>query len=186
MARELRRPMSRERALGRAVSGRARPVPGAAADQLRRLEEARGRDEARRRLGVSERTLRRWRAGAQPSRANAERLSREAQINPRREARFRNRGAYVRISGTIGGSPGGRRKNWRHQTIGEGWEPIHLGGDQMGELLDLYYAGEDDAAMEALREAVGDAYGFERIQWDDLTRLEFLRDNPARGEWQEF
>ncbi len=180
MARERRRPMPTGRAIERAATRRARPAPGAAADQVRALEGRYGREGARERLGVSERTMRRYRAGGQPSRANAERIRREASISPRRETRLRNSGAYVRMSGVIGGgTPGARRSNRRHRTIGdEGLSSVHLSGDQMSEILDAYHAGDYASAEEALRAALAEEYGFPALTFEDLTRLEFLRDDP--------
>ena len=124
--------------------------------------------------------MRRYRAGGRPSKANAERLARQAQLNPRREARLRNRGAYVRMSGKIGGgTPGAKRKNTRHRTIGgEGFESVHLSGDEMSEVLDRWEAGDDEGALEVLREAIADDLGFPSFDFEDLTRLEFLRDDP--------
>jgi hypothetical protein len=126
--------------------------------------------------------MRRYRAGGQPSKTNAEKLARASQINPRREARLRNRGAYVRMSGKIGGgTPGARRKNTRHRTIGaEGFESVHILGDEMSEILDRWEAGDDEGALEALREAIADDLGFPSFDFEDLTRLEFLRDDPNR------
>jgi hypothetical protein len=175
--------MTPQQAIGQAATRRAHPAPGTTAEQVRQLEGRYGREGARQRLGVSERTMRRYRAGSQPSRQNAERIRREAGISPRREARLRNRGAFVRLSGNVGGgSPGAKRKNTRHRTIGdEGFESIHLSGDQMGEILDAFKAGDDEGALEALQEAIRDTpWGseFGNFEVEALTRLEFLRDDP--------
>jgi hypothetical protein len=180
MARERKRPMAPEQAIARAATRRARPAPGSAAEHVQALEQRHGREGARERLGVSERTMRGYRAGGTPSKANAERLARSARINPRREARLRNRGAYVRMSGAMGGgTPGARRKNTRHRTIGaEGYSSIHLSGEQMAEILDLWEAGSDEEALEALREAIADEYGWSTFTFEGLTQLEFLRDDP--------
>lgn len=180
MARELRRPMSPTRAISRAATRQARPAPGTAAEHVRAIEARHGREGARERLGVSERTMRRYRAGGRPSKANAEKLARQAQINPRREARLRNRGAYVRMSGKVGGgTPGARRKNTRQRTIGaEGSESVHVSSDEMNEILDRWEAGDDAGALEVLRDAIADELGFPSFSFEDLTRLEFLRDDP--------
>jgi hypothetical protein len=180
MARERRRPMSPSQAISRAATRRARPVPGTAADHARTLEGRYGRAEAARRAGVSERTWRRWKAGGRPSRVNADRLARETRISPRRETRLRNRGAYVRMSAKVGGgTPGARRNNTRHRTIGgQGFASVHLSPAQMAQILDRWEAGDDEGALEALREALADEYGFPSLEFEDLTRLEFLRDDP--------
>jgi hypothetical protein len=183
VARERKRPMAPGEAVQRAATRRARPAGGTSADQVRALEGRYGRAGARERLGVSERTMRRYRAGGAPSRANAAKIQREASISPRREARLRNRGAYVRMSGKIGAdTPGKGRRGvgQRHRTIGD-TTAIHLSGDQMAEILDAYHAGDEEGAIEALREALGEEY-FGGVTFDDLTRLEFLRDNPAGGD----
>jgi hypothetical protein len=180
MARERKTPMQPESAVERAVTRRARPAPGSAADQVRAVETRLGRERARERLGVSERTMRRYRAGGTPSKANAEKIQREASISPRREARLRNKGAYVRMTGKIGAdTPGKKRRGagQRHRTIGD-TSAIHLSGEQMAEILDRWHQGDEEGAVEALREALGEEY-YGGITFDDLTRLEFLRDNPA-------
>jgi hypothetical protein len=124
--------------------------------------------------------MRRWRAGGTPSSAHRERLQREASLSPRRETRLRNQGAYMRMTGMIGAdSPGKRRRpgeGMRHRTIGDN-TAIHLDGGQMGEILDLYHQGDEDGALEALREALGDAY-YGSITFENLTQLDFLRDPP--------
>jgi hypothetical protein len=189
MAHKRKRPLSLSDAIGRAVTRKARPVPtGTAAENTRTLDEALGRRGTAERLGVSERTLRRWRAGGTPSKAHAERLAEEARtarevrrqaIAPRREARLRNRGAHVRMTGMIGGTPGGNRRNWRQRTIGDRTD-IHLSGEQMGAILDAWEAGDDEGAMEALRDALAEEYdGFASIKFEDLTQLDFLRDDPT-------
>jgi hypothetical protein len=175
--------MSPTQAIGRAVTRRARPAPGTSAENVRTLEARYGREGARQRLGVSERTMRRYRAGGTPSKANAERIRRQASISPRREARLRNRGAYVRLSGAIGGgTPGARRKNTRHRTIGdEGFESIHLSDDDLREIEDRWLAGDDEGSLEALRDAIRETpWGadFGNFEFDELTSLEFLRDDP--------
>lgn len=124
--------------------------------------------------------MRRYRAGGTPSKANAEKIQREAAISPRREARLRNKGAYVRMTGNIGAdTPGKKRRGagLRHRTIGD-TSAIHLDGDQMAEILDRYHAGDEAGAVEALREALGEEY-YGGISFEDLTRLEFLRDDPT-------
>jgi hypothetical protein len=183
MARELRRPMAPERAIARAATRQARPSPAPVTEQVRALEARYGREGARERLGVSARTMRRYRAGGRPSKANAAKIARQAQINPRREVRLRSRGAYVRMSGKVGGgTPGARRKNTRQRTIGaEGFESVHLSGEDMSEILDRWEAGDDEGALEALRDAIretpwGSSFG--NFEFEDLTRLEFRRDDP--------
>jgi hypothetical protein len=180
MARERKRPMRPEQAIRRATTRRARPAGGTSAEQVRALERRLGRERARQKLGVSERTMRRYRAGGTPSKANAEKIQRAASISPLREARLRNRGAYVRMTAKIGGgTSGAKRKNARQRTIGdEGMASIHLSGDEMAEILDAFEAGDDEGALEALREAMADDYGFPHFDFEDVTRLEFLRDDP--------
>lgn len=166
MARERRRPMSPQDAIGRAASRRASPAPGTTADHVRELERRYGREGARERLGVSERTMRRYRAGGTPSKSNAERLARQARLSPRREARLRNQGARVRMSGNLG-LPDPRYR--RHRTIESELTP-----EQMSEILDAWKAGDDEAALAALQAALGDNY-LRNFTFEDLTRLEFLR-----------
>src|SRR6185437_9620304 len=91
-----------------------------------------------------------------PSRRNAERIERAARMSSRREARMRNQGAFVRLSGKVGGgTPGARRKNTRVRTIGdEGFESIQLSGDDMATILDRWHAGDDAGALDALQEAI--------------------------------
>lgn len=181
MARRRRTPMDSGDAVNRAVTRRATPARGSTADQVRDLETRYGRQGARERLGVSDRTLRRWRAGGTPSRAHQDRLRREASLSPRRENRLRAQGAYVRMTGMIGAdSPGKKRRGGaaqRHRTIGVG-SAIHLTGDQMAEILDRYHQGDEDGALDALREALGEAY-YGSITFDDLTQLEFLQNPPG-------
>ena len=180
MARERKRPMSPEQAIGRAATRQVRPAPGTSADHVRQLEQRYGRAGARQRLGVSERTMRRYRAGGTPSRSNAERLARQARISPRREARLRSRGAYVRLSGNMGGgTPGAKRRDTRHRTIGdEGMTSIPLTGQEMSDILDAWEAGDDEKALEELRDAIAREYGWSNLTFEDLTRLEFRRDDP--------
>jgi hypothetical protein len=168
MARELRRPMSPESAIGRAATRRARPVPGTAADHVRALEARYGRAGTRERLGVSERTMRRYRAGGRPSRRNAERIAREARISSRREARLRNRGARVRMSGNLGLDVRDRSYR-RHRTI-----TVDLTPEQMGEILDAWKAGDDEGALKALHGALDENY-LDNFAFEDLTQLAFLR-----------
>lgn len=186
MARRLRKPIAPQSAVSRAVTRKARPFgTGKAADQARRLEAAHGRRGAAERLGVSERTLRRWKAGGRPSRAHAARLSEETRTSPEvrrqalgtgRESRMRNRGAYVRMAGQIGA--GGDVRYRRRRMIGGAGTPIHLSGEAMAGILDAYAAGDDEAAAEALREAMDDEYA-EGFTFGDLESLEFLRDDPT-------
>lgn len=189
MARERKRPMSPESALGRGLTRQARPAPeaGSTEAKARALEGELGAAEAARRVGVSERTWRRWKAGGKPAGRNAEALNKQAQasarrasISSRREARLRKTGAYVRMSGKIGGdTPGARRRNTRHRMIGgEGTASIRLNGGDMGAILDAWESGDDAAALDLLRDAVADEYGFSNLAFDDLTMLEFLRDDP--------
>lgn len=184
MARKRKTPMTPQQAIGRGLTRQARAP--STNQNMRALEDRYGRAEAARRAGVSERTWRRWRAGGRPSSKNAANLAdeaRAARVNPRREARLRNRGAYLRMTATVGGgTPGARRKNARQRSIGEaGFESIHLSGDQMGEILDRWEAGDDAGALDALRDAIretpwGSSFG--NFEFDDITSLEFLRDDP--------
>jgi hypothetical protein len=182
----LRRGISALAALERALTGRARPFgAGGAAEDLRRLEAAVGRQEAARRLDVSERTLRRWRAGGKPGRANAERLAevtrtapevRRAAVSEARRKRLRNRGAYVRMTADIGVTRDPKYR--RRRTIGTS-SPVHLSGDQMAAIQDAFDAGDTDGAVDALRDALGEEYAA-GIEFDDVNALEFLRDDPTQ------
>ncbi len=186
MARKRKTPMSGGQAIRRALTRRARPA--SMDQQMKAMEDRYGRAGAAQRAGVSDRTWRRWRTGAAPSKANAGKLAdqaRQAQISPRREARLRNRGAFVRLAARVGGgTPGAKRKNTRQRTIGaEGFESIHLSGDQMSEILDRFEAGDDQGAFDALQEAIrdtpwGSEFGAFDFDKDSITLLEFLRDDP--------
>jgi hypothetical protein len=184
MARKRKTPMTPQQAIGRGLTRQARTP--STSQNIRAMEGRYGRADAARRAGVSDRTWRRWRAGGQPSRANAAKLAdeaREARVNPRREKRLRNRGAYVRMTAKVGGgTPGARRKNSRTRTIGEaGFESVHLSGDQMGDILDQWEAGNDAGALDALRDAIRDTpwgSSFGNFEFDDISSLEFLRDDP--------
>jgi hypothetical protein len=184
--RRLRRGISPGAAVERALTGRARPFgSGGPAENLRRLEAAVGRQEAARRLGVSERTLRRYRAGGTPTRANAARLAevtrtspevRRAAISDARRNRLRNRGSYVRMTADIGVT--GDPKYKRRRTIGTS-SPVHLSGEQMAAIQDAFDAGDTDGAVDALRDALGEEYAA-GITFDDVQALEFLRDDPSQ------
>jgi hypothetical protein len=77
------------------------------------------------------------------------------------------------------GTPGARRTNTRQRTIGaEGYSSIYLDGEQMAEILDRWEAGDDRGALEALRDAIADEYGWSTFTFEDLTQLEFRRDDP--------
>jgi len=81
-----------------------------------------------------------------------------------------------------GGTPGARRKNTRQRTVGaEGFESVHLSGEQMADILDRWESGDDTGALDALRDAMretpwGSSFG--NFEFDDLTMIEFLRDDP--------
>lgn len=91
---------------------------------------------------------------------------------------MRNRGAFVRMAGMVGGTPGGRRSNWRHRTLGaEGQTSVYMTGDEMGELLDRYYAGDVEGSFDLISQALAEQ-GFGPIKVEDLTLLEFLRGDP--------
>jgi hypothetical protein len=176
--------MSEGQAIERGLSRRARPAPGDAQEHARQIQNRLGRERAREQLGVSDRTYRRWLAGGRPSAANAEQLAKHASISPRREARMRKRGAYLRAAGMVGGTPGGRRSNWRHRTIGgRGQASVYLTGDEMGKILDRYYAGDTKGAYDVLTDALAEN-GFGALKIEDPTRLEFLQrdpNEPGRG-----
>lgn len=189
MARERKRPISPAEAIGRGLTRKARPAaaPESPEAKARQLEAELGQAEAARRVGVSDRTWRRWKAGGKPAGRNAAALdteagqaARRAAISDRRESRMRAKGAYVKMAGKIGGdTPGARRRNTRHRSIGgEGASSIHLTGDDMSAILDAWQSGDDDAALDLLRDAVADEYGFSNLAFDDLTMLEFRRDDP--------
>jgi hypothetical protein len=189
MARERKRPMSPETAIGRGLTRHARPpaAPDSPEAKARALGAELGDAEAARRVGVSQRTWRRWKAGGKPAGRNAAALNTEAgrqarrsAISARRAARLRRRGAYVRMSGRIGGdTPGAGRRNTRHRTIGDaGSTSIYLTGDDMAAILGAWEAGDDQGALDVLRDAVADEYGFPNFSFDGLTSLEFLRDDP--------
>lgn len=175
MARERRRPMSSESAIGRAVTRKARPAvaPDTPQAKARQIEGELGAAEAARRVGVSERTWRRWKAGGKPSGRNATALNTEADraarrkaVAPRRETRLRRRGARARMSGNLG-LPEARYR--RHRTV-----EADLSPEQMGDIIDAWQAGDDDAALAALQDAFGENY-LANFTFEDLTRLEFLR-----------
>jgi hypothetical protein len=173
------------------VTGKARPFgTGGAAEQTRRLESALGRQGAAERLGISERTLRRYKAGGRPTKANAARLEevtrtapevRRQALGQRRESRMRSKGTYVRMAGQIGA--GGDPRYRRRREIGA-TSPVHLSGEQMAAIIDAYKAGDDEGAAEALREALGEEYAA-GTTFGNLESLEFLRDDPTGWtEWE--
>jgi hypothetical protein len=89
----------------------------------------------------------------------------------------------MRMTARVGGGrPGARRKDSRTRTIGaEGFEGVHLTGDQMSEILDPWEAGDDTGALDALRDAIretpwGSSFG--NFEFDDISSREFLRDDP--------
>jgi hypothetical protein len=185
MARKLRRAIAPQQALSRGLTRQARPHgSGRTADEARALERALGRQGAARRLGVSDRTFRRYKAGGTPTKANRARLGevvrtspevRRREVGTRREARLRNKGSYVRLTGDVGVGQDPRYR--RRRTIGD-TSPIHIGGPAMGEILDAYERGDEDEALELLREALDDEY-IDNITLGDLQSLEFLRDDPT-------
>ncbi|MEU4954966.1 MULTISPECIES: helix-turn-helix domain-containing protein [Streptomyces] len=138
------------------------------------------------RLGVGERTVKNWREGkSKPKAENFEKLQhtvrtspeiRRQALSPLRESRMRNQGSYVRMTAKIGADSPGTGFNGRTRTIGgDADHPLHLTGEQLSTILDAYANGDDDAALEAFRDAVGDQY-YGGFDFEDVTNLEFIRD----------
>jgi hypothetical protein len=72
----------------------------------------------------------------------------------------------MRMTGKLG-LPDPRYR--RHRTVESELTP-----EQMSEILDRWQAGDDEGALEALREALGENY-LPNFTFEDLTLLEFLR-----------
>ncbi|MGW6569975.1 helix-turn-helix domain-containing protein [Streptomyces sp. NPDC054975] len=167
-------------ALFRGVSRKGDPSTGSPADIVANAEKVLGSKKAlAERLGVSERTVQRWASGdGKPRFGNAKKLKnfvrndpdmRRAQLSKHREARIRNQGSRIKVSGNMGVTAGGKKYR-RHRTI-----ETDLSPEAMGDIMDKWLAGNDDEALDALREALGDEYvsGFELA--DALESLEFKR-----------
>lgn len=111
-------------------------------------------------LGVSARTVQRWvKTGRLPENANGQRARRDwrasgqaraARMNPRREARLRNRGTNITFKGLITVS----RSDRRRRSVS-----LELDGEQLGAILDALLAGNDQAAHDALEDAFSEALG---------------------------
>lgn len=189
-------PIDDATALTRAITrGAKQPATDDVRDMVRTLETALGSKKAvAERLGVSPRTVERWvtSAGQQrkPSGSTLDKMRdavrtapelRRQALSPRREARIRNKGSYVRMSATIGATspiPGGQDLQFsgRPRTIGgDADRPLHLDADHMSAILDAYLAGDDEGIRDVFQDALGDAY-YGSVEWQDVTGLEFLRD----------
>ena len=117
-------------------------------------------------LGVSQRTVQRWiqsgylppdsRPAQQLAAAHQQWASspagRRAQLNPRREARLRNRGTSMIFLGKIAISHDPRNNSTRSTTV-------DISGPAMARILDASLAGDDDSAHAALEHAFGAAFG---------------------------
>ncbi|MFF9908788.1 hypothetical protein ACF1HU_35910 [Streptomyces olivaceus] len=166
-------------ALYRGMSRKNDPSKGSAKDMVASAEKVLGsKKEVARRLGVSERSVQRWAAGGKLRWGNASKLKdfvrndpdmRRAQLSDLREARIRNQGSRVKVSGNMGVTSAG--KKYRRSRAIE----TELSPEAMGEIMDKWLAGNDDEALAALHEALGNEYvsGFELD--DVLENLEFLR-----------
>lgn len=181
-----RKPKDIMDALYRAVSRKSAPAVQreSARDLVARAEQALGSKKAvADRLGVSQRTVERWAAGEgrirnKPSAKNADKLrdlgrnapeSRKRDMSNLRAARIRNKGAKIKVSGNIGPTIGGN--DYKRQRTVE----IDLSGEAMAPVLDAWLAGDDDAALAALHEALDSEYvaGFELD--GEVDALDFLR-----------
>lgn len=77
------------------------------------------------------------------------------------------------MSAKIGSKPPGSGFNGRERTIGgDADKPIYLEPDRISAILDAYNNGDDAAAMQALKDALGDQY-YGGIRFEDVTSMEF-------------
>lgn len=147
--------LSRVSAAAKSVADMVRDIYGAGPQGGPNYEAA-GSD-----LGRSVSTLRTWNREGIPAGSDAApKLTdshirwaagpggRTGAINPRREARLRNSGSSVIITGTFLVSDGETPRGSR--TVG-----VKLTGDQMSGILDALIAGDDAGAHRLLEEAVG-------------------------------
>ncbi|WP_037600009.1 hypothetical protein [Streptacidiphilus rugosus] len=99
-------------------------------------------------------------------------------LSTRREARIRNQGSYIRVTGKIGKKSPGAADGFsgRERTIGgDSDRPLYLKLEQIAAIMDAYLAGDDARAWEALSDALGDQY-FGGVEMRDITAMDFLRD----------
>ncbi|MGW4954564.1 hypothetical protein [Streptomyces parvulus] len=167
-------------ALYQGISRQSDPSTGSPAAMVAKAKEVYGttKDVAQQ-LGVSERTIQRWASGeGKPRFGNGKKLKdfvrndpnmRRAQLSNLREARIRNQGSKIRAKGEMGVTAGGKKYR-RNREI-----EAQLSPEAMAEVMDKWLQGDDQGAMEALHEAIGNEYvdGFELA--DALEGLEFLR-----------
>lgn len=168
----------------RAVGGRTGGKPPAGPrDALESLTSAGvTKKEIAEQLGVSVRTVERWMtAGAErrnPTRSkhaagltalarNHSKVRQQARSG-RRAARMRNKGARVRIKGSQGPRVG---KSWRvrHRTVTEEIDPY-----SMEKILDAWDQGDDDAALQALQDALEDHGYPPGWEWEGGADVDFL------------
>lgn len=115
-------------------------------------------------LGVSERTVRRWAKegipahvkGAETRAAHQELRQapeyRSKHLGGDREERLR-KGGEIRIKGRFQVSGADRQ--------GTRWVALRVGSEEMSDIIDALLAGNDTAALEALEDVVGAAFGGE-------------------------
>ncbi|MEU2874445.1 helix-turn-helix transcriptional regulator [Streptomyces olivoreticuli] len=139
------------------------------------------------RIGLrGDRTVKNWLSGkSKPKPENLMKLQdtvrtspevRRQALSPLRESRMRNQGSYVRMTAKIGAKSPGKGFVGRERTIGgDGEHPLFLEPDQIATILDAYNTGDDEAAVQALTDALGDQY-YGGIVFEDVSNLEFIRD----------
>lgn len=119
--------------------------------------------------GISDRTLRRIRAGGKPSKETQRKLDalarraevRKAAVQPRTAKRLqqaRDQGAKLRINGSQGPRGKGADDYKRPRTV-----EFVLPGEAFGDLIDAYEAGDDEQMQQIMSNHVAD-YG-----WDNWT-----------------
>jgi len=154
------------------------------------VAELGGTRAAARQIGRSERTIRRWaqnntvptRGGAKQSfdQAVADRRGsadyRRAQLNPRREKRMRNNGARLQFSGMAGPLNDSTDDSFKRRNI-----DVHISAAAMSDILDAYLVDGDQAAVDALGQALAEEYMYtENYGWQfapQVKAVDFLRHN---------
>jgi transposase-like protein len=167
-----------------AVAGRRAGTPaGNPAESLRALLDAGvSKKEIAQTLGVTPRTVERWTTttGGQrrdPAKSKAaERLTelgakdprvRERALSRYRKSRQRNRGGRVKINGRQGPAPAGKNYLRKRLIVHE------IDGYAMDKVMQAWSAGDDDAAADAIREAL-EEQGYPDWAWDEGADVDFL------------
>uniref|UniRef100_UPI003F492621 hypothetical protein n=1 Tax=Actinoplanes sp. CA-084688 TaxID=3239901 RepID=UPI003F492621 len=176
--------------LWKAVNGRAgSPVPGNLADAIGQLEAAGAtkkelaqfKKDLAASLGVTVRQVQRMttRTGRETRSTSkhtgqiADFVRKDPRVrsragSQRRKSRMKNRGAKLRIRGNQGPKVG-KSFPTRNRLV-----ELDLDGYQMEAILDAWENGDDDAALEALQDALEDDGYPPNWSWEDGAGVEFL------------